>query len=221
MDLKDFIINSHIEVWEDNTAYISTIQDRDETSITINIPYSGNKYYPIHPNMKFHFTRTDTTCIYKFSGTVTESRIEKFIQLFRICDICFIGKIQRRNYYRQAIALPIDYCVIPEHLHSLNAPQIISCLKEDMFHSVTKDISGGGLCIVLKKPCNINDKLIISFKVGEMHIHAKCSIVRLGKDKETSVQLAGLKFNDMDENTRDKIIRFIFEKMVANKRLFS
>jgi c-di-GMP-binding flagellar brake protein YcgR len=220
MDLKDFTVNGHIEIWDDNIAYISIIQDKDEASITINIPYSGNKYYTIHPNMKLCFTRTDTTCIYKYYGTVTESRLERFIQLFRICDICFIEKIQRRNYYRHAIALPLDYCIIPENMYSLNIPQLISCLDGSMMHSVTRDISGGGLCIVLKKPCSINDKLIVSFAVGKRHIYAKCSIVRLGKDKETAIDVAGLEFIDINENNRDKIIQFIFQKLVANRKLF-
>lgn len=221
MFTKDFVINSHIEIWEDNIVYISIIQDKDEDSITINIPYSGNKYYPLHPNMKLIFTRVDTSCIFEYSGKVTESKLEGSIQLFKICDICFIRKIQRRNYYRYAIALPVDYCIIPEHMQSLNVQQLESCLEKNMVHSVTRDISGGGLSIVLKKPCNINDMLLVSFTAGESHIRVKCSAVRLVKDKETSVELAGLKFIDIHENTRDKIIRFIFRKMVANKRLFS
>lgn len=220
MDTKDFVINGHIEIWEDNIAYISIIQDKDEESITINIPYSGNKYYPLHPNMNLIFTITGESCIFKYSGTVTESKQEGSIQLFKIRDICFIKKIQRRNYYRHAISLPIEYCIIPEHIHSLNVQQLVACLEKNMIRSVTRDISGGGLSIILKKPCSINDELIVSFKAGESQIHAKCLVVRLVKDKETSVEFAGLKFIDINERTRDKIIQFIFRKMVANNRLF-
>lgn len=221
MYTKDFVINSHIEIWEDDITYVSIIQDKDEDSITINIPYSGNKYYPMHHNMKLFFTRTDTSCIYKYSGTVTELKLEGAIQLFKISDICFIKKIQRRNYYRYTISMSVDYCIIPEHMQSLNVKQLVSCLEKNMTHTLTRDISGGGLGIILKKPCNINDKLIVSFTAGEAHINVICSVVRLVKVKETSVEYAGLKFIDINENTRDKIIKFIFRKMVANKILFS
>lgn len=220
MDTRDFVINGHIEIWEDNTSYVSIIQDKDENSITINIPYSGNRYYPLHLNMNIFFLKINPSCIFKYSGKITESKLEGTIQLFKISDICFIEKIQRRNFYRHAIAIPVNYCIIPEHMHSLNVQQLIACLEKDMMHSVTRDISGGGLSIVLKKPCSINDELIVSFKAGESQIHAKCLVVRLVKDKETSVEFAGLKFIDINERTRDKIIQFIFRKMVANNRLF-
>jgi c-di-GMP-binding flagellar brake protein YcgR len=44
--------------------------------------------------------------------------------------------------------------------------------------------------------------------------------VRLGKDKETAIDVAGLEFIDINENNRDKIIQFIFERIVANRKLF-
>ncbi len=221
MDLKDFLINSRIEIVENNICYTSIIQDKDDLSININIPYSGNKYYPLHPNMKVFFQRINKTCILKYSGIVSEVKNEGSLQLFKICDICFIEKVQRRNYYRYPIALPIEYCIIPKQLEALNISQISHVLEGDMVHSVTKDISGGGLCIILKKSCSINDKLLISLTVRNNHIHTICSIARLWKDNETALDVAGLKFIDISESTRDKIIKFIFEKLIANRKMFS
>lgn len=220
MNSKYFTINSHIEILDNNVMYKSIIQDNDDTSITINTPCFGNKYYPLHPGMKISFLVIKDAYILEYSGKVTEEKNEGAVRLFRICDICFIKKIQRRSYYRHPIALPVKYCLVPTHLENLRVSQILNALDTNMINSVTRDISGGGLRIVLKKPCNLNDKLLVSFKLEEMDFNVLCSIVRLYKEDETDLEIAGLKYINIDENTRDKIIRFIFKKNVASKNLF-
>jgi len=83
------------------------------------------------------------------------------------------------------------------------------------------NISGGGLRFFSNDTFNVGDKLLVkTFLPTYSHvIRIKCEVVR-SIPIENGYEIA-VKFTDMDEGTRDKIIRYIFAKQrkTLNKKL--
>lgn len=75
------------------------------------------------------------------------------------------------------------------------------------------DISGGGLRFVCGDPFKEGDRLVLkTFLPTHAHvIKIKCQVVRSVPMPDGNFDIA-VKYIDMDEHTRDKIIRYIFAK---------
>ncbi len=82
------------------------------------------------------------------------------------------------------------------------------------------NISGGGLCFFSNDMLNVGEKLLIkTFLPTYSHIiRVKCEVVR-AIQVENGYEIA-VKFFDLDEITRDKIIRYIFarQRKTLNKK---
>ncbi len=83
------------------------------------------------------------------------------------------------------------------------------------------NISGGGLRFFSNDTFNVGDKLLVkTFLPTYSHvIRIKCEVVR-AIPVEDGYEIA-VKFYDLDEGTRDKIIRYIFarQRKTLNKKL--
>ncbi|WP_337020382.1 flagellar brake protein [Oceanobacillus massiliensis] len=115
-----------------------------------------------------------------------------------------IKRIQRREYVR--IETSVDIAV--HSADKLFAP----------FTTVTSDISGGGMAIVVPKniQLEINSKadvwLPLPMQNSEYHyVYGQTEIVLI-REVNNRVNLVSLKFNSIGQADRQKIVRFCFEK---------
>jgi c-di-GMP-binding flagellar brake protein YcgR len=115
-----------------------------------------------------------------------------------------ITKIQRRRFVRVPAELEIA----------------VKFSNQLQFVAITGDIGGGGISFIcdgyipLSFKYTISCWLLVPFKAGTIeHIPLKGEIVRV-KVLETGKQLAKLRFVDITESDRQKLIRFCFERQM-------
>jgi len=113
-----------------------------------------------------------------------------------------ISKIQRRNFLRVGAELEIA----------------VKLMEKLQFLAYTEDVSGGGISFrcdgnwPLKNDDKIACWITIPFRNGTIdHVWFKGEIVRV-KHLETGKQLAMVKFTEIPERERQKLIRFCFER---------
>ncbi|SHF57291.1 flagellar brake protein [Ornithinibacillus halophilus] len=115
-----------------------------------------------------------------------------------------IERIQRRQFVR--IEIQVDVAV-----HS-------KLDKFRPFSTVTNDISGGGLSIILPdgeeltSGQSVNTWIVLSNQTGSYeYITIQCEVIRV-LNNNNQPRTASLKFINIDSHTQQKIIQFCFEK---------
>ena len=123
----------------------------------------------------------------------------------KIQTLSQINKIQRREFFRFEANLPIRYRIF----ESANSKS-----NQEFIEAVTRDISGGGLCIRLIEPVEMDKyiecELILSTKVKFIG-----KVVRLTEYDTLHGQYKyeiGVSYKNIDEPMREKIISYIFQE---------
>jgi PilZ domain. len=78
-----------------------------------------------------------------------------------------------------------------------------------MYEGIIKDISGGGVKLATNKRLNINDEVLIEFTLpGSVNFSLNGVVTRNVKNGANFD--VGISFKDIDTNSREKIVSFIF-----------
>ncbi len=116
-------------------------------------------------------------------------------------------RIQRRQYVR--VDTTIDVAVHPKNE------------EFSPFVTVTLDISGGGLALILPKkhgiPINkdITCWLALHMQTGEIkYLKVNCQVIRIISPKESPSEKASLQFIDISERERQIVIRYCFDRQL-------
>jgi len=122
-----------------------------------------------------------------------------------------ILRIQRRQYVR--IETAVDVSVHPP---AGSGPS---------FTSITIDISGGGAAVIPASNHSIDEDqrievwFVIPLASGEtQYIQTVSRVVRVWKGNSQERDKLSLEFDEIDENDRQTIIRFCFERQLSNRR---
>lgn len=201
--------NIEIEVIGDESSaksLKSTIVDIiSDDLIVIATPIYKKNVYPISlgKKLKIMVNVKDLGNFY-FTGTVIKREAKDNLHnLYIECDKK-IFKNQRRNYYRLNIMLNVELAIVKEEESEED---------EKIFKGITKDISGGGVRVVLKEDVPINSKVRIMIKIDSEIITVTGIVVRKEQVTDSAYKWdLGIQFIDIDEGTRSKIISFIFDK---------
>ncbi len=197
---------------EENEEYKSRVADVSADHLFIEIPINVktgklkrmqkgdmlSAYFINEAGVKFYF------------NTFVAGFREEVIRLIAIRkpDPESVSKIQRRGFLRVSAELEIS----------------IKLTEQAQFLGITEDIGGGGLSFLcegtfpLKANDNVSCWLLIQYKKGSVeHVPFKGELVRV-KQLETGRQLAMLKFSDITDFNRQKVIRYCFERQLMNKK---
>lgn len=120
-------------------------------------------------------------------------------------------RIQRRQYVRVDTAIDVA-------VHPIES-------EFDPFITITADISGGGMAILLPN-CHsmvekqeINCWLCLHMQSGEIkYINVHSKIVRIKRTKESSREKASIQFLTIAETDRQLIVRYCFERQLYLKK---
>lgn len=132
------------------------------------------------------------------------SRKNSPIYALRVLRISEIRNIQQRNYYRL--------------LETLNIQKEHSIVKGDNIEKIiesceTSNISGGGMKLYCNYEHEIGDEVICSFKIGDSFIKSKALVVRAEETDSFNYKFSiGISFLEINEEDRDLIIKYIFER---------
>jgi len=182
-------------------VFFSRIEDVREGFALITPPFRKGYYLP--PRIgRIMVARVVWAKVPYLFDTTLLSYISEQIPLWEISTPKNIHKIQLREDVRLDIGLPVKL----EVLDSDDEKKIIKTL--------TRDFSAGGMQVVLSKALEEGTKIGISIALGDKFIfETKGQVVRLIPPMPPlDKYFAGIKFDEVDEPTKRKILRYIFSK---------
>lgn len=119
-------------------------------------------------------------------------------------------RIQRRQFIRVDAAVDV---AVSSSTETFSA-----------FTTVTTDISGGGVSVVIPSTISVRENercdicLVLKTDADQYHyVRMKAEIIRI-HNRENEIHTASLNFLDIDNNDRQHIIRFCFEKQREMRR---
>ena len=207
MKIGRILTLEHNQPSQDLEEYHCKIIDKNEHYLIID--------YPIHKNTKksaffsvgtFFSARYvgDDNAVYEFrTKIVTRVKLNVPAIAITLPKKEEIKRIQRREFVR--VSATVDIAV-----HSLNQ-------SFEPFTTVTSDISGGGLSIVMPRRLHLelgemlNIWLALGFKAGEFHYaHTKAQVVFI--NNLNNIRTASVKFLSINQKEQQLIVRYSFEK---------
>ncbi|MFO7294587.1 MAG: PilZ domain-containing protein [Clostridia bacterium] len=140
-----------------------------------------------------------------FEAEVMDRQQTEAIQLIRLKRVSPIHRIQRRNFYRLKINLPVLFRLAEQGNQADGANYI---------KAYTVDVSGGGMRLLTDEELKPGQQLECRLSIGEKDfLELKGLVIRVGPCVEGHYRFeAGIKFVDILESERDRLIRFIFQQ---------
>lgn len=146
---------------------------------------------------------------YKLKGKVTGRGKKSAISVLKVQALSEIEKIQRRKFFRFECINPIKYRIIQYSK--------IDCKREiDFKQTITRDLSGGGVCIKLTEKLNVGD--VVECVLFLSDINKVCFWGKVIRFTEYTMKKgiykyeAGISFKKIEDKSREKIISYIFEE---------
>ncbi len=179
--------------------------DEKTNQMEIHVPFHEGRIYPVHSGtiMDVIFSKDSET--YSFKAQAVNRETQNGIAILNIKPVSSIEKIERRSFFRMNCTLEAEYRVI-------ETLPIEDTGQEPFFKTTTRDISGGGVCLVtdskLKAGTMLEAYLKLGRKVRFMGIVARSIEVR---EKGKIVYDTGLEFKMIENRDRERIISFVFE----------
>ncbi|HMM21580.1 MAG TPA: PilZ domain-containing protein [Selenomonadales bacterium] len=144
--------------------------------------------------------------VWQFTSEFLDKRIHP-IPVWVISRPFDIKKIQLRAFVRIDTVLPVELQVLSEDG------------SQPVFAASTSDISGGGLRAVSKQQLQVGTNLKVSLDLpGTGVVQGAGVIVREELLPDRVLYAAGIKFTELAEKDRDKIIKYIFRKQLERRQ---
>ncbi|MCX7795019.1 MAG: flagellar brake protein [bacterium] len=182
--------------------YNSRIEGINDEEIVLALPFIGTIPVPVRIGEKISIYSVSDDAVYRVDGEIIKRQLEP-IPLLQVKINKDIVRVQRRRYVRIPIVLNIQYK-----------------LKETdkIYYTYSKDISGGGIRIVLPEVLNIHSivEVRIELPPPELSINCEGEIVWIDKqeivvnNRKEEIIHAGIKFTLIEEKERERLIRFLF-----------
>ncbi|NLU36651.1 MAG: hypothetical protein GXX01_06510 [Clostridiales bacterium] len=219
MTKLQFRINQKIEfVNEEGQLGISLVQDWTKDYFMVTVPLKGTEQQLLHvgdevTGIYYH----DDGKVYMFNSRVLEYIIDR-IPLYKLSLPDEFIRIQRRNYIRLVKTIPVKFWNATKEIEILleekSWQEVINNASIQGKSGIILDISGGGANLSFSEPLEEGDHLYIYIQIENLKIWVKGEVVRrYTKILDHAVAYHhGIKFIDISEEKRDKIIGFVFKK---------
>jgi len=209
MDIKDMIeIGEKLEIIvkrdsREDIKGFSMLQDiNSKGELVVTQPMRDGIPIVIRPDdfIRVLFFKEDGC--FAFDGEpVNRFKIEN-ADVISIRQISSIEKIQRRQFYRLKIVLPVELKLLDN--------------KEDtpILKGYSVDISGNGLRLNIDQKLNVDAIVKCNIKLNSNEsVTVKGRVVRVGLDDKLAYKYdMGITFVDIPNATQDRIVKFIFEE---------
>lgn len=210
MDSTDvnFNVNSKCEILVDDKVYKSSIQDIGEDYIGISTAIANGKYAPLIRNEQITVIYYDENNLYGFNTSVIGRRMDK-IPIILLAMPKDIKKIQRRKFFRVSLLKNVEYLKVDQNISDSTFNRLIKNL-EAFNKGLIIDLSGGGLKLKTKEEVKVEDRFIIKIPLEYENVFVISDCIRVFRDINTNLYVSGFSFFNIERNTQDKIIAYIF-----------
>lgn len=191
------------------------IVEKNEQYLFIDLPIEikTNKSTIILEGTHFSATYLEMDqSVYKFYSEIAEKvKLNVPTLAIHLPDKSNMKRIQRREYVRIETAVDVA-------IHGSHSP----------FTTVTSDISGGGMSVIIPAGMTVVEKeeadvwIVLQMDSGDyQYVSATVEVIRVKQDN-TIAKTASLKFVSIAKLAQQSIIRYCFEKQreARNKELF-
>lgn len=187
---------------EENT-YMSRVEDFDSQNLVLAMPM--DKGYPIIPisGSTIHARLATKNSAYRFNTIFSTKKLDP-IPVWVVAMPMEVEKHQRRAFVRVDATISLKIQV--EDDAGTLSPAI---------YASTKDISGGGLRIIMKHPLEKGTKIYIESEnipiIGKLEVW--CEVIRtVNSFKDKNIFWVGVKFIDLAKDVHSNLIRYIFNR---------
>lgn len=188
-------------------ALVSQYETYDERNnlMEIHVPFFEGKIVPVHSGtlMDVIFSKGSET--YSFKAQAISREVQSGIAILAIEPVSPIGKIERRSFFRVSCELDAEYRVV-------ETLPIEDTGQETFLKTVTRDISGGGVCLITHTKLKSGTMLEANLKMGRiirfMGVVARSIEVR---EKGKIMYETGIEFKLIENRDRERIISYVFE----------
>lgn len=184
----------------------------------VTLPTYEGRRFPLEIGKKVlvYFKKEDLGVCH-FSGLVVSRQIDDELPVLFIQMVSSIDKIQRRDYYRLPLVtdviLKIPTGVVIEKQVDKGKIIDVEVVSYKQLSVITKDISGGGMRTLVGEPLELGQKIRTIIILEKERIEVEGEVVRCRLfDPSVKRYDCGIKFRDVEEKDRSKIIAFVFEK---------
>ena len=181
-------------------VYLSRIADLAKDNIKVNIPFVNGEIIPLRIGLAVEMYFTGEQAAYSYQTLITDRSIES-VPLLTLKYPRAKRRIQRRDYFRLEVKKRVKYRLLDAELKPIGG------FKE----TTTIDISGGGIKMVANSVIFRDTLMEVYLQIPTLENVAIIS--RAVNLTELPDGLAlGIKFIEIDDSAREKIIGWLFEK---------
>lgn len=199
---------------EEAHEYRCKVVEQEGTTIYVDYPIheetGRTNIFPKGTEFTAYYVE-DGASVYQFETEIKGKKQGKLPMLLLHFPYDQLTRIQRREYVRVNSTLDI----------SIHNPEE----DEEPVISITNDISGGGLSLLIDDINSFHADDVVSLYIvlpmdnGSIHyINAKAKVIRAFQKKQASKPLLTLEFVDITEKNRQLIIRHCFEVQLRIRR---
>lgn len=191
--------------------YRSKVADMHEHTLHMVYPLSiqDNRpaFLPAGTQLTISFVDKEANAYAFESQVIRAIKAEVPLVELSLPDKQMFRKVQRREYVRVKSSLNVLF-EFPDY--------------EESVTTITKDISAGGCAMILPKDTAISDfdngeiRIKLPLEAGEKELHFSFEVVRLTPKEDQRV--LSLKFIDPQPDDQKLILRYCFERQLADKR---
>lgn len=188
-------------------VFVSQFGGFDEKLNTMEIYapiYQGN-IYPVPPKMLIEVFFSNGKDTFSFKAEALERFYEGKIALLHIKPVSRIEKVERRSFFRMECCVDVQY-----RAFKILMPD--DEMRGDFIYARTRNISGGGICLVtedqLEKGDFVEAFIKLKHKIRFVGVVVRTKEV---KNKGKTEYETGIEFVRIENRDRERIISYIFK----------
>ena len=201
-------LNSTIElITNENEKVYGIIYDIIKDKVFVAVSADDKEFKLLHKGEILQCISSDSKKILSFKAILTD-RIQSDFPIYELSFITDLKEMQRRENVRVHCSLPIEF-IDKDSMQKEWIP----------YEGTIVNLSASGLRLSCSVNYKMNTNLFIRFDIEnrEYQLNAKIVYKELIPQKERSIYHYGIKFIDIEEREREKIIQYLFALMRKNK----
>ena len=199
-------INQKIEVRKDpGFIFKSSIQELGEDTLSVTVPVRAGQRLMLHAGDRVRVQFVINDASYYFDTTMLSRKISNQVPLFVLVRPSVLSRVQRRDFVRFPEALPVVFRVLQREGDALAS-----------YNGKTVDISAGGVQIASSFCPVPGDKVQLTLLLGDdglPELNERGDVVWAYYDQWLKTARFGVRFADISEAEREKIMAYIFKCM--------
>lgn len=186
--------------------------------VAVSIPIYNGRRVPLEIGRRVRvFFKKEDVGVCNFNGLVVSRHLEGEMPSLHLQLVSAVDKNQRRDFYRLQLVTDVIFrlqtgVAIEKQVDNGKVIEVEIPSYRDIA-VVTRDISGGGLRAMVGEHFNPGQQITVIILLEDERVEVTAEVVRCQLFDSTVMRYdCGLKFLDVDEKDRSRIISFIFEK---------